>query len=261
MPSDTQTRHAVELRRLRHLVTELASACDWTPTQLARAANLAPSTLNRFLGSDVPHLLSTRTVQSVIQAANARLAEMSKADSGAQGAKQRSAARLEKVARALTVYAPMASISSEASSTVDLIGAAQADVWKDSAFEMSEEPVSYDFPEDRRYKYMERVAFILNGDSMDLVYPPHTLLVAIRLEDIGRAPQHGERVIVRQDRDDGKVEVTVREYVVDDQGGVLLFFRSSNPKYAMPVRLDAGGGDRPTKLSIVAIVIGAYRPE
>lgn len=46
----------------------LAAVPGSTPTSLARAAGLAPSTLTRFLSQPVDHLLSARTLDKLLRA-------------------------------------------------------------------------------------------------------------------------------------------------------------------------------------------------
>jgi phage repressor protein C with HTH and peptisase S24 domain len=73
MPTHDETLREAQ----RALVRDAAGLCEWTPTELARAAKLAPSTFNRFLGSDVAHLLSTRSISKLLDAADRRVTELS----------------------------------------------------------------------------------------------------------------------------------------------------------------------------------------
>lgn len=53
----------------RRFVTEILRITGWTATELARRAGVSPSTLTRFLGCDVTHTLSARTISKIKRAA------------------------------------------------------------------------------------------------------------------------------------------------------------------------------------------------
>ena len=59
-----------------------------------------------------------------------------------------------------------------------------------------------------------RSAWRLADRTMNLVYPPGSILIAVALADVGRWLHDGERVIVRRQRADGRVEHTVLEYIL-----------------------------------------------
>ena len=58
-----------EQRAARDRVSRLLKKTGWTATQLARAAGIAPSTLNRFLAGGVKHTLSFKTLRKLDEAA------------------------------------------------------------------------------------------------------------------------------------------------------------------------------------------------
>lgn len=55
----------------RRYVAEILRATGWSPTALARKAGLTPSTVTRFLNSEVGHTLSSRSIGKITQAASA----------------------------------------------------------------------------------------------------------------------------------------------------------------------------------------------
>lgn len=97
------------------------------------------------------------------------------------------------------------------------------------------------------------------GDSMDVLYPPGTILECVKYEHDEPVPS-GKRVIALRHRGDGTVEATVKELIRDNDGIEWLVPRSTNPSF------QAFRGDQPDsqdimKVEIVALVVGSYRPE
>lgn len=105
----------------------------------------------------------------------------------------------------------------------------------------------------------QRFGLRVVGDSMDLLYPPGTILECVRYW--GNEPiDNGKRVIVQRTRDDGEVETTVKEYQLDADGVVWLVPRSSQPAFQAPIRCDL---PEPGILcvEVVAIVVASIRRE
>ncbi len=73
--------------RTRTFIRELAALCQWEPTQLARHADLAPSTINRFLNDDeAKHVISTKTMAKILQAVMQRMLDLEDEDpAGTEG--------------------------------------------------------------------------------------------------------------------------------------------------------------------------------
>lgn len=130
--------------------------------------------------------------------------------------------------------------------------------------------VAYEWPQDDWFPYGggshiqveegKRYGLRAEGASMNLVYPPGTILDCVNLEAWNREIENGQRVIVERERADGEVEATVKEYYRDDLGKEWLIPRSSDPAFQAPIsvqNLDEGIAE----VRIVAIVVGSYRPE
>lgn len=137
-------------------------------------------------------------------------------------------------------------------------GSVAAGVWRE-AWEWPEEEwfpyiggLHVDVPADRRF------GLKVEGDSMNMVYPHGTILDCVSIHDIG-PPKSGRNVVVIRRRVDGSLEATVKEYVEAD-GRKWLVPRSTNPAFQQPVPVDDGGPDV-VETTILALVVGSYRPE
>lgn len=105
----------------------------------------------------------------------------------------------------------------------------------------------------------KRFGLRVEGDSMDELYPPGTILECVEYSGNEPIPS-GKRVIVQRTKADGTVEATVKELIRDAEGVEWLRPRSSNPRYR------AFRGDQPdspdiTKVEIIGLVKASIRPE
>lgn len=138
-------------------------------------------------------------------------------------------------------------------------GAVAAGVWKEAV----------QWPEDEWMEYIGgahievsndlRFGLVVEGESMNDIYPPGTILDCVSTIGNGIQPESGQRVIVIRRRFDGECEATVKELVVDREGKHWLVPRSNNPAFQNPIALYDDADVEETV--ITAIVRGSYRPE
>ena len=105
----------------------------------------------------------------------------------------------------------------------------------------------------------ERFGLKVEGDSMDLLYPPGSILECVRYWGDRPIP-NGRRVIVQRTRTDGEVETTVKEYMEDKDGVVWLVPKSSNPAYQAPFRCDQPEPGI-VDVRVIALVVASIRTE
>lgn len=106
-------------------------------------------------------------------------------------------------------------------------------------------------------KLEHRFGLRVVGDSMDLIYPPGSIVECVSLFGHAEAAP-GKRVIVVRTNVDGDCEATVKELVEQD-GALWAVPRSSNPMH-LPIKLDEPEpGIIETR--IAAIVVASVRPE
>jgi transcriptional regulator with XRE-family HTH domain len=139
-------------------------------------------------------------------------------------------------------------------------GTVQAGVWA----------LAYEWPQDDWIPYAggshieapegTRFGLRAEGASMNLVYPPGTILDCVNLEAWNKELENGRRVIVERHKADGTVEATVKEYYRDDTGREWLIPRSTDPAFQAPISA-SDPGDGIEEIRIVAIVVGSYQAE
>jgi len=190
--------------RQRAWINQIREATGHAYARIARESGLAPSTLVRFMNDEESvHSLSATTEGKILNK---------------YGARPEQAHALERITNFIRV---------------PVVGVVQAGLWQ--AHFMPDEYVPEDYvmaPVDPRYPEIQRVAFKVMGDSMDLLYPQGTIVLAVRFYDLARPPKTGEKVIVVR-QTDGVEEATVKEIELLADGRVALWPRSSNPEHSM----------------------------
>lgn len=196
-----------ELRdRQKAWIERIKQATGKSYTEIARESGCAASTVYRFMGGQSDHCLSAATEAKI---------------------KARFGDNPEKIDAAIPV--PM--------SAIPVVGIVQAGLWQAEyarPFAMADEFVSVG--PDPRYAGLQRSAFKVLGDSMNLLYPPGTTVIAVSFYDLGRGPKTGEKVIVVR-KVDGYEEATIKEIEILADGRVALWPRSTNPEYSQALIL------------------------
>lgn len=139
-------------------------------------------------------------------------------------------------------------------------GEVAAGVWKDAMEWDRSQWQSYQGGSHIAAPNEARFGLVVAGESMNLVYPPGTVLDCVSCLYAGiNEVRHGQRVIVVRTRTDGTVEATVKEYQ-ETTDGAWLVPKSTNPAFQQPIPLnDSDPSIAETR--IIAIVRGSYRPE
>ena len=143
--------------------------------------------------------------------------------------------------------------------TVHVRGAVEAGKWIDSD-DMEFPPEDWrpiDLPVDARFPKGERFGLEVRGTSMNLVYPPGTIVICVDPLRVEYDPAPGDHVVVRVRRPDGLVELTVKELVAEN-GELWLWPRSSDPRHQQPIQissLDHGEDDSARIMGVVVTSI------
>lgn len=107
------------------------------------------------------------------------------------------------------------------------------------------------FPEARQY------ALLVEGDSMDQLYPNGCTVVCVDYHESGVELQSGMSVHVERSVMGGQfVEATLKEVRREGRGKVMLWPRSSNPSHK-PFEASGSAG---SEVEVKGIVIGEWRP-
>lgn len=106
---------------------------------------------------------------------------------------------------------------------------------------------------DAKHRFGLRVV----GDSMNMIYPPGTIVECVSVFGHAEAAP-GKRVVVVRTNDHGECEATVKE-LVEQEGALWLVPRSYNPEHR-PIKI---GENEPgiIETRIAAVVVASVRPE
>lgn len=138
-------------------------------------------------------------------------------------------------------------------------GAVAAGVWREEAVYPQEDWEHFTGAGAVSAPVSQRYGLRVEGDSMDILYPPGTILECVRYWGDSVIP-NGKRVIVLRTNVDGTFETTVKEYLEDKNGVIWLVPRSSNPAFQAPFRCD-DPGPNVEDIRVVAIVVASLRVE
>lgn len=138
-------------------------------------------------------------------------------------------------------------------------GAVAAGVWKESLQYPEEEWSYFTGSPDVRAPLNHRFGLKVQGHSMDIPYPPGTVIECVRYWGDEPIP-NGKRVVVQRTRFNGELETTVKEYQRDANGIEWLVPRSTHPEFQAPFRCDQPG-DEIEKIEIIAWVVASIRYE
>jgi phage repressor protein C with HTH and peptisase S24 domain len=116
---------------------------------------------------------------------------------------------------------------------------------------------SVDVPVPERFRRRAK-ALEVRGHSMDLEYRPGAVVIWVDFLDF-RPPRHEDHVIVYAHHNDGRIEATVKELRIDDEGKRWLWPRSTKPEHQQPIDTD-NPPEEIGSIEIKGIVIGDYRP-
>lgn len=117
---------------------------------------------------------------------------------------------------------------------IPIVGAVAAGEWREAVAYADEDQEWVEAQLPSSYRNLDIQAFDVTGPSMNRVYPDGTLVYVASTQSY-RAPESGDRVLVVRHNQVGQVEVTLKEYVVDDNGKRWLWPRSYDPMHQAPI--------------------------
>lgn len=138
-------------------------------------------------------------------------------------------------------------------------GEVAAGVWREAWELDADEWEVFTGRSDIKAPLRKRFGLRVVGDSMNEVYPTGSILECV-MYDGAEQIASGRRVVVQRTRLDGALETTVKELVRDPDGAEWLLPRSTNPSF-LPFRADERDAPDITRIEIIALVVGSYRPE
>lgn len=141
---------------------------------------------------------------------------------------------------------------------VRVAGHVQAGHWREALEWPPAEQWEVFVPISATYSTLPVTALEVRGPSMDELYPHGSLVICVKLLDLGRQPRSGERVVVHRSQPNGLVEASVKEYRIDRDGQPRLWPRSSHPDFQAPITLQPEPGET---MVITHLVVGSYRSE
>ena len=238
-----------EVRRWIKVMCRMAAL---SPTALAKRANLAPSTLNRYLFNDaVTHSLSSKTLQKIEVAANEAFHERVKVHEGKYFS--------DAFWRSGDDSTEFPIFSKKKTEFVSVLGVLLP-AWVENK-DWKDENLLYriTFVKITDHVDVPKFALEVMDAGINQLFPVGSIAVFIHLIHMDRNPVTGEKVLVTLRNEEGRVQHLLREFRLDVAGEVWLWPRSLDPLYQAPMRLTNPGEGISAK--IAAILIGGIRVE
>jgi transcriptional regulator with XRE-family HTH domain len=128
--------------------------------------------------------------------------------------------------------------------TLPIRDRAQAGAWL-AADDDAQMPIgSYPIGKDPRYAYADQWVTQVVGDSLNKLYVfDGDYVHCVSIPNIGYSPQTGDIVEIERIRFGGQLRELSLKQVEVTPGGVLLWPRSTNPRYQEPIDLRHGAGE------------------
>lgn len=146
---------------------------------------------------------------------------------------------------------------------IRVIGQVEAGIWREALEWPEDESYTVYYPVENLDYAAHCYGLEVCGDSMNLVYPAGTVLIAMNLAAYPGRLQSGDNVIVRRKMAE-IIEATVKELQIRN-GKAELWPRSSNPKFKTPISIHWPYADPQQSaietVEICAIVLGSYKIE
>lgn len=139
--------------------------------------------------------------------------------------------------------------------TVRVTGELQAGAFVESLEWPLEDQYEVPAPPDPEWDDVEIHARVVRGNSMNKFYPDSSVVYVCPTSILGRRPKNGEKVVVQRVSADGCYEVTLKEYVLGDDGKVWLWPRSTDPEHQAPIAY-TDAARKIDHVSILGVVIG-----
>lgn len=171
-----------------------------------------------------------------------------------------------------SIYRPITDNTIIPFKTVYIKGEIQASQWTDTLEWPKSKWIPFPTPISHQYKNNHPFAFMVKGNSINQLYSEGSIIIAVNFSDLGRDPENGECVIIlRQDLVTGHYKSALKLVQLKQDGQILLWPHSNNPKPAEPLPLPtptnrsqnnhSSNDTLPApEIIIQSLVIGCYCP-
>lgn len=217
--------------QVRDWMNDILNLKGWSAAELAKRAQVAPSTVQRALKADYEFVTSSRTLQKLAQAA------------GVEPMKLEGTTPASEQAFLPIRYRVQAGHWLKHDDAVQDFG---------ETYPVSPNPRFAGHPQ-----WLEEVV----GDSADRVIPDGSFIHVVDAISIGYEPRNGNWVVVQRTRHGGMTyERSVKQVAIKGRR-VELWPRSNNPKWDEPLNLMGSAVDgEEIEVAVVGLVIGFYNP-
>lgn len=139
---------------------------------------------------------------------------------------------------------------------IPVVGEVEAGAWRETVAREAYEIDEYLALDVLGYESARLKALKVVGPSMNKLYPPGRYVVIADPADAG--VRDGDHVVVER-RKGSMTEITLKEFVREDDGRIALWPRSDHPDFQEPIYMQSREETDQDGASIIGIVVADYR--
>ncbi|QCE34511.1 hypothetical protein FAI40_03675 [Acetobacteraceae bacterium] len=189
-------------------------------SKIARSCGLAQSTISRFMDDVQTKGALSATTEEKLQAAYPEFpSKQTEIRSTGENSQVASATNFK-------ILQPH---------QVNVIGCVQAGLWREAMERSYEDCYTIPAYVPEAYQHLPYYGLSVRGESMNLVFPEGSVVIVANFANLERGPETGDYVIVqRRDPYSSSFEATVKAFQRKENGEIMLWPRSSDPKFQRP---------------------------
>lgn len=150
---------------------------------------------------------------------------------------------------------PVAPAMRDVGRRIPVVGDVEAGVWRETVAREAHDIDEYLAMDVQGYEQANLKAMRVAGPSMNRVYQPGRFVVVAHPSEAGLRP--GDFVVVERRRGNF-TEITLKEFVQEEDGRIALWPRSTHPDFQEPYYLKAADESDQDGLSIIGVVVADY---
>ncbi len=252
LPSELKpTGHSPEA--IRRWIAAVCRRLNTTPTELARRADLAPSTVNRFLsGNSKNNNVSASTISKLTEATANIYYDFLQTASAEDGT------FIEKVeVEANWAGKPVTSFD-KTIIQVPVIGFVSSNTWNSQTELPREERYNVSIPISNIYANLPIIGLEVRGGTSNSKFPNTSIIICVPYYALDRDPLHEEFVVVNRKNRFDNIESQVRQYMKSDYGEDWLIALPDERPFQPPISVDGIYDDT---MIVSLLVITSIQPE
>jgi len=139
-----------------------------------------------------------------------------------------------------------------------IVGTVAAGQWLETVEWHPDDQYNIYLPIGRGLESLEIKGFLVQGASMNKVYPPGSIVFATPTIANEFQPRDGQRVLVQRKNRSGEYEITVKEFRIEEDGSGWLWPNSDDPYHQSPIMDIVDEEEGIEDVVITGVIVAAF---